>query len=124
MVAEKLVVSHPLWKGQLSVGEEYTNTRWNSSFDNTQGYIANSNNEQHESNIAPFMEIWQQLGRLRVQAGLRYEHVSSDYYVSGLRQSNQSRTYDDLFPSVALSTSIKKVQLSVSYAKRTNRPTY
>ena len=124
MVAEKLVVSHPLWKGQLSVGEEYTNTRWNSSFDNTQGYIANSNNEQHESNIAPFMEIWQQLGRLRVQAGLRYEHVSSDYYVSGLRQSNQSRTYDDLFPSVALSTSIKKVQLSVSYAKRTNRPAY
>ena len=124
MVAEKLIVSHPLWKGQLSVGEEYTNTRWNSSFENTQGYIANSNNEQYESNMAPFVEMWQQLGRFRLQAGLRYEHVSSDYYVGGRRCSDQSRTYDDLFPSVALSTSIKKVQLSVSYAKRTNRPAY
>ena len=124
MVAEKLIVSHPLWKGQLSVGEEYTNTRWNSSFENTQGYIANSNNEQHESNMAPFVEVWQQLGRFRLQAGLRYEHVSSDYFVSGQRRDDQSRTYDDLFPSVALSTSVKKVQLSVSYAKRTNRPAY
>ena len=124
MVAEKLIVSHPLWKGQLSVGEEYTNTRWNSSFENTQGYIANSNNEQHESNMAPFVEVWQQLGRFRLQAGLRYEHVSSDYFVSGQRRDDQSRTYDDLFPSVALSTSIKKVQLSFSYAKRTNRPAY
>ena len=124
MVAEKLIVSHPLWKGQFSVGEEYTNTRWNSSFENTQGYIANSNNEQHESNMAPFVEVWQQLGRFRLQAGLRYEHVSSDYFVSGQRRDDQSRTYDDLFPSVALSTSVKKVQLSVSYAKRTNRPAY
>ena len=124
MVAEKLIVSHPLWKGQLSVGEEYTNTRWSSSFENTQGFIANSNNEQHEGNMAPFVELWQQLGRFRLQAGLRYEHVASDYYDSGQRRSDQSRTYDDLFPSVALSTSVKKVQLSASYAKRTNRPAY
>ena len=124
MVAEKLIVSHPLWKGQLTIGEEYTNTRWRSTFENTQGYIANSNNEQHESNIAPFVELRQQLGRFQLQAGLRYEHVSSDYYVSGQRRSDQSRTYNDLFPSVALSTAVKKVQLSVSYAKRTNRPAY
>ena len=124
MVAEKLIVSHPLWKGRIDVGEEYTYTRWRSSFDNAEGYIANSNNEQHESNIAPFVELRQQLGRLQLQAGLRYEHVASDYFVNGMRRDDQSRTYDDLFPSVALSTSIRKVQLSVSYSKRTNRPSY
>ena len=132
MVAEKLIVSHPLWKGQIEVGEEYTNTRWRSSFENAEGYIANSNNEQHESNIAPFVELRQQLGRFQLQAGLRYEHVESDYFVSGVRQDDQSRTYDDLFPSVALSTSIKlpslgegqRVGLSLSYTKRTNRPAY
>ena len=47
MVAEKLIVSHPLWKGQVSVGEEYTNTRWRSSFENAEGFIQGSNNEQH-----------------------------------------------------------------------------
>ena len=132
MVAEKLIVSMPLWKGQLSVGEEYTNTRWRSSFENTEGYIQGSNNEQHESNMAPFVELHQRFGRFQLQAGLRYEHVASDYFAGGQHRSDQSRTYDDLFPSVALSTAVplskdkpgNVVQLSLSYAKRTNRPAY
>ena len=124
LIAEKLFVTHPLWKGQIEVGEEYTNTRWNSSFENAEGYIANSNNEQHEQTIAPFMELRQQIGRLQLSAGLRYEHVTSEYFVSGIRRDDQSRTYNDFFPSVSLSTSVKKVQLSFSYAKRTTRPSY
>ena len=124
MVAEKLIVSHPLWKGQISIGEEYTNTRWRSSFENAEGYILGSNNEQHESNMAPFVELRQQLGRFQLQAGLRYEHVSSEYFVSDQRRHDRCRPDDDIFPSLALSTPIKKVQLSLSYAKRTNRPAY
>ena len=124
MFAEKLFVTHPLWKGQIEIGEEYTNTRWRSSFDNQEGYIANSNNEQHESNIAPFMELRQRLGHFQLSAGLRYEHVESEYFVSGVRRDDQSRTYDDLFPSFAASTSVKNFQLSLSYSKRTTRPSY
>ena len=37
LMAEKLFVTHPLGKGQIEVGEEYTNTRWNSSFENVEG---------------------------------------------------------------------------------------
>ena len=124
LMAEKLFVTYPIGKGQIEVGEEYTNTRWNSSFENAEGYIANSNNEQHEQAIAPFMELRQQIGRLQLSAGLRYEHVTSEYFVGGIRRDDQSRTYNDLFPSVSLSTSVKKVQLSFSYAKRTTRPSY
>ena len=124
LLAEKLFVTHPLWKGQIEVGEDYTNTRWKSRFDNQEGYIANSNNEQHESNIAPFVELRQRLGRFQFSAGLRYEHVESDYFVSGVRRDDQSRTYDDLFPSFAASTSVKNFQLSLSYSKRTTRPSY
>ena len=124
LFAEKLFVTHPLWKGQIEIGEEYTNTRWRSSFDNQEGYIANSNNEQHESNIAPFMELRQRLGRFQLSAGLRYEHVESEYFVSGQRRDEQCRTYDDFFPSFSVSTSAKNLQLSFSYAKRTTRPSY
>jgi len=124
LMAEKLFVTHPLWKGQIEVGEEYTNTRWNSSFENAEGYIANSNNEQHEQTIAPFIELRQQIGSLQLSAGLRYEHVTSEYFVDGVRRNDQSRTYNDFFPSISLSTSVKKVQLSFSYAKRTTRPSY
>ena len=124
MFAEKLFVAHPLWKGQIEIGEEYTNTRWKSRFDNQEGYITNSNNEQHESNIAPFMELRQRLGRFQLSAGLRYEHVESEYFVSGQRRDEQCRTYDDFFPSASVSTSAKNLQLSFSYAKRTSRPSY
>ena len=124
LMAEKLFVTHPIGKGQIEIGEEYTNTRWNSSFENAEGYIANSNNEQHEQAIAPFVELRQQVGRFRLSAGLRYEHVESEYFVGGTRRDDQSRTYDDFFPSVSLSTSVKNLQLSFSYAKRTTRPSY
>ena len=124
LMAEKLFVTHPIGKGQIELGEEYTNTRWNSSFENTEGYIANSNNEQHEQAIAPFIELRQQIGRLQLSAGLRYEHVTSEYFVGGIRCDDQSRTYNDFFPSVSLSTSVKKMQLSLSYTKRIKRPSY
>ena len=130
MVAEKLIVSHPLWKGQIEVGEEFTYTQWTNDFKNREGYIANSNNEQHERNMAPFVELRQQLGRLQLQAGLRYEHVESEYFVSGERRNDQSRSYDGLFPSLAVSTQLPihgegaGVGLSLSYSKRTTRPSY
>ena len=130
MVAEKLIVGHPLWKGQIEVGEEFTYTQWTNDFKNREGYIANSNNEQHERNMAPFVELRQQLGRLQLQAGLRYEHVESEYFVSGERRDDQSRSYDDLFPSLAVSTQLPirgegaGVGLSLSYSKRTTRPSY
>ena len=131
LMAEKLFVTHPIGKGQIEVGEEYTNTRWNSSFENAEGYIANSNNEQHEQAIAPFIELRQQIGRFQLSAGLRYEHVASEYYVGGNRRDDQSRTYNDFFPSVSLSTSLPLsgrvgggLQLSFSYSKRTTRPSY
>lgn len=124
LFAEKLFVSHPLWKGQIEIGEEYTNTRWKSRFDNQEGYIANSNNEQHESNIAPFMELRQRIGRFQLSTGLRYEHVESEYFVSGVRRDEQCRIYNDLFPSLSVSTSVKNLQISFSYAKRITRPSY
>ena len=124
LLAEKLFVSHPLWKGQIEVGEEYTDTHWKNRFDNQEGYIDNSNNEQHEQAIAPFMELRQRLGSVQLSAGLRYEHVESEYFVDGFRRNDQCRTYNDLFPSVAASTSVKDFQFSISYSKRTTRPSY
>ncbi len=57
LMAEKLFVTHPIGKGQIEVGEEYTNTRWNSSFENKEGYIANSNNEQHEQAVFSWLRV-------------------------------------------------------------------
>ena len=78
------------------------------------------------------MELRQQLGRFQLSAGLRYEHVESEYFVGGVRRNDQSRNYNDLFPSLSASTSItlskakpgNSLQFSLSYAKRATRPSY
>ena len=124
MVAEKLILTRPLGHGELEVGEEYTNTHWESEFENDEGYIANSNTEQREHSFAPFVQVSQQVGKFHLTAGLRYEHVASEYFSGGIRRDEQSRTYDNLFPSFSASTTLKKLQLSFSYTYRSIRPSY
>ena len=55
MFAEKLVVSHPLWKGQIQVGEEYTNTRTANLFSANIPEVPDADNRVDESNIAAFV---------------------------------------------------------------------
>ena len=133
MVAEKLILSYPIGKGKLSVGEEYTDTKRKNMFNNAEGYLDNSQNETRERNTAPFIEWEQPLGKWHLSTGLRYEHTSTEITIGDEKQPGQSRTYDKLFPSLALSASLpvkiaskspQPLSLSLSYASRTFRPTY
>ena len=37
-----------------------------------------------------------------LNAGVRYEHVKSDYYAEGVLNPDMSRKYDNVFPNVSL----------------------
>ena len=63
-------------------------------------------------------------GSLQAQAGVRYEHLNSDYYEFGVRMDEQSRKYDNVFPSVSLSCPIGKAQLMLRYSSNIERPSY
>lgn len=123
LFAEKLVLSYPLGKGEIEIGQEYTNSRLESGFTTTAS-LTDATTQVDENNTAFFLQLSQQLGRLNVSAGLRYEHVNFDYYVDGQHRPEQSKTYDNLFPSLSLSTQIGKVQTSLSYSNKTVRPDY
>ena len=124
MFAEKLVVSHPLWKGQIQVGEEYTNTRTTNLFSANIPEVPDADNKVDESNIAAFVQIAQQFGRFNVGVGLRYEHVKFDYYEMGQLRGGQSKTYNNLFPSLNVATQIGKVRMGLNYSGKTVRPGY
>ena len=83
MLAEKLVVSHPLWQGQIEMGEEYTDTRTTNLFTANIPDVPDADNRVDERNIAAFVEIAQRLGRVNIGVGVRYEHVKFDYYETG-----------------------------------------
>ena len=124
MLAGKLVLTYPLWKGEMSVGTELTRSVSHSIYDNVEHIVASSDDEIKESNNAVFAEYQMSLGQWNIGAGLRYESVNSDYYSFGQHQSEPSRKYHDLFPSLSVSWRKNKCSLSLSYSKGTSRPTY
>lgn len=124
MFAEKLVVSHPLWHGQIQFGEEYTDTRTTNLFTANIPEVADADNRVDESNIAAFAEFARQFGRFNIGVGLRYEHVKFDYYEMGEHRDAQSKTYDNLFPSLNVATQIGNVRMGLNYSGKTVRPGY
>ncbi len=124
MFAEKLVVSHPLWSGMIQVGEEYSDTRTTNTFTADITEVPDADNRVDESNMAAFLHIAQQLGRFNIGVGLRYEHVKFDYYDMGRLRDGQSKTYDNIFPSLDVAVNVGAVRMALNYSGKTVRPGY
>ena len=124
LFASKLTLGYPVLGGNLSVGAEYTYTNRNDTYSNPENYVPSSSAQLKESNIAPFMEYKHQLSICQLTAGLRWEAVHFNYYENGQHIANQSRSFSNLFPSISAATQIGDLQMQLSYAARTCRPSY
>ncbi len=124
MVAGKLVLTYPVWKGVLSGGSEATSTLSHGHNYNEENIIPEADTETNERNIAGFTEYEMQLGAWHLNAGLRYEHVSADYHSFGIWQPEPSRTYNDWFPNLSAAWQKGKWGAQLSYSKRITRPRY
>ena len=124
MVAGKLILTYPVWKGELSGGSEVTSTESHGHNLNQENIIPESDTEMKEKNIAGFAEYKVRLGQWNLNAGLRFEHVSADYMSFGVRQEEPSRTYNDWFPNLSAAWQKDKWGAQLSYSKRITRPPY
>ena len=124
MMAGKLVLTYPVWKGSLSGGAEATSTKSYGRNVNQENIIPETDNEMKEKNIAGFAEYELQLGQWRLNAGLRFEHVKADYYAFGEWQQEPSRTYNDWFPNLSVAWQKDKWSAQLNYSKRITRPPY
>ena len=124
LLASKLVLSWPLWGGNLQVGGEYDHIRRNDDYVNPENIVPTTFTEQRERNYILFTEYSHPLPFGQLRLGLRNENVNSDYYDSGVRVAEQCRTYHHLFPSVGLMARAGKVQLMLNYGMKVMRPYY
>ena len=125
LVASKLVVTAPLLGGDLSFGGEYSYSTRKSVYSVVpKGIIDDDRSRTEEGLATAFVEYARQFGPLNAQVGLRYEHVDFDYYEDDAYVAEQSRTYGDLFPSVALSAMFGKLGLQLGYSADISRPSY
>ena len=128
MAAGKLILTYPIWKGMLRFGSEATSTESHGHNFNQDNIIPEADNEMKEKNIAGFAEYQLtpkvQSSTFNINAGLRYEHVATDYTSFGIWQPEPSRTYNDLFPNLSVAWQKDKWGAQLSYSKRITRPPY
>ena len=125
--ATKLILSYPVWKGNLSVGGEYSYTHRTDAYSFLSAEalpVKATDTEINEKSAAAFVEYGRQFGKLYAQVGLRYEHLTNDYFNFGVREDEVCRDYGDWFPTATLAMPVGKVQLSLSYRKDIERPNY
>lgn len=124
LYAGKLIFSYPLGKGNLNWGGEANRTNHHDTYRNEQEIVPSNENETNETKFAGFLTYQAELGKLSLNAGLRYEHTRFNYFENGQKQSDQCRTYDNLYPILSLSMPTGKSHHSLSYAVKTMRPRY
>ena len=124
MLAGKLVLTYPVWRGELSAGTEMTHSNSHGIYNNIEQIVRSSDDEIKEGNMAGFAEYHLRLDNWSIGAGLRYEAVTSDYYSFGQYQTEPSRKYHDLFPNLSVGWQKNKWGIQLSYNKRISRPSY
>lgn len=124
LYAGKLVFSWQLVKGQLNFGTEANRTNHHDTYWNEQEIVPSNENETHETKFAGFLAYQAEFGKLSLNAGLRYESTSFDYYENRQKQSDQCRTYNNIYPSLSLSIPQGNSHHSLSYTVKTLRPRY
>lgn len=125
LYAGKLIVMRSLLGGQVSIGSEYVHTSRTNDYLNNSGLIENAVSKIEENSTAVFLEFGRTLNKVELKAGLRYEHVGFDYYEDGKLCNEQSKKFDNLFPSFSLSSPLgDKIQMQASYRIDITRPSY
>ena len=96
--ATKLVLSYPVWKGQLQAGTEMSFVKRQSSTSITNYPLPSTDADVKENNVAAFVVYNANLEKYgSVSAGLRYEHVGFDYMDNLDAENNITRYQDEFF---------------------------
>ena len=124
LAASKLILSHPVFGGELSVGGEYVRTHRTDVYSNPERIVPSSDMTADEWNSSLFAEYARETPIGQFGVGLRYEHVRSDYLSDGRPLDGLNRSYNQWFPNVSFGTQVKGVDLQLAYTAKTQRPTY
>lgn len=125
MYAGKLILSYPVWKGQLQAGTEMTFVSRKNTYTMVDLPLPNSDSDVKEDNVAVFAQYVCQIPKVgNLSAGLRYEHVGFDYTDKLDADGSLSRYTDDFFPSLSWANQWGSWQTSLAYSVKTSRPSY
>ncbi|WP_160150037.1 outer membrane beta-barrel family protein [Parabacteroides sp. Marseille-P3160] len=126
LFAVKDIFTYNLGRGNVTFGNDFSKTEVKQTYTINQSDlgITDSDSKLNQNKNALFASYQYQFGKYGMKIGLRYEHVDFDYYSNGIRNDEQSKKYNELFPSMFLSYSSAKLRLNFGYERKINYPSY
>lgn len=130
LAAVKFDLGYQMGKGKGVLGTEYSFTKNTSGYENNgeniQEDLPHSLTKNEQNALALYASYQIGLGNFEIDAGVRYEYINFNYFLNGTKKEDQSKTYNDIFPVVTVSGAFadNQVNMSLSYRRTTNRPSY
>lgn len=106
----------------LEWGLDYSNVHIAGESQNPEGKIADDIYDNREDKYAAFVLYRTQYKKLKGEIGARYEYVQSRTTDFGKKISE--RNYSDFLPSFSASIPISKIDLSLNFTNRIQRPSF
>ncbi|SEA10467.1 Outer membrane receptor proteins, mostly Fe transport [Xylanibacter ruminicola] len=123
LLAEKLVITAPVPKGDLTFGEEASAVDRTSDF--TQSGFSTDNNVHQETTVwSLFANYRLQLGKFSLNAGLRWQNEHNRYDQNGQRNDEMSPDYHAIIPRASLTYKTDKWTHTLAYNCTRNNPPY
>jgi hypothetical protein len=124
LFAAKLVLSHPLFTGNLEFGSECTNTHNHTIFIGKGAKFTDTDDMRKENTVSAFGSYSITWGTFSADAGLRFEHTAVDGYQMGVYQENISPNYSDWYPSLTFTYKPENFLLRFGFTTKTDKPEY
>lgn len=128
LYAGKFVIEKPLTSGKINFGSESSYT------DNTQSYemlnsqitedLPSNKDKSNQFIIAAFGAFDYTWNQFSLNIGLRYEYINLKYYYNNELSKEQSRLYNNWFPTLSLSHSNENINMALGYRTIVRRPNY
>jgi len=128
LYAGKLWMKTPFLGGDFLLGSEVSYTENNQKFKMLNQVITqdipSSIDQSEQLNIAPFATFSKEWNNMSLNIGFRYEYVKFDYFLNTIKQREQSKIYNDIFPTLSLAYNTDNYSMSLSYRNSIQRPSY
>lgn len=89
---------------------------------NPEGKIDDDVYDNRENKYAAFVQYQMNIGKVQGEAGIRYEFVQSK--TTDFGKIIGEKNYSDILPSLSLSFPIKKLDFSLNFTNRLQRPSF
>ena len=123
LLAEKLIVTAPVQKGELTFGEEITGVNRYNDFVQD-GFATDNHIHQQSSSWSLFANYALSIQKFSFNAGLRWQNEYNNYYIDGKLNDEMSPNYHVFIPRVSIDYQNGDWQYTLSYQTTRYNPPY